>query len=64
MNEFKNLNSNKNTDEIINKIQNSLNRLQSAINNKQIADNLNKKNETNTKNIADQHDTAFFIFFL
>ena len=51
MNEFENLNSNKNTDEIINKIQNSLNRLQSAINNKQIADNLNKKNETNTKNI-------------
>jgi hypothetical protein len=52
MNQFKNLNySNKNSDDIIYKIQNSLDRLQTAINNKQIFDNIDDKtNIQNTKN--------------
>ena len=39
--------SNKNTDEIINKIQTSLERLQTAINNRQIIDNITNKNSKN-----------------
>ena len=43
--------SNKNTDEIINKIQTSLERLQTAINNRQIIDNIaNKNNKNNNQN--------------
>ena len=50
--EFSNQNnSSKNTDEIINKIQNSLDRLQSAINNKQILGNINSKNNIPNQNI-------------
>ena len=49
INQNTNLNySNKNTDDIIYKIQNSLDRLQTAINNKQILDDINDK--TNIKN--------------
>ena len=52
INQFSNQNtSSKNTDEIINKIQNSLDRLQSAINNKQIFDNNNSKNNIPNQNI-------------
>ena len=40
--------SNKNTDEIINKIQTSLERLQTAINNRQIIDNITNKNNKNS----------------
>ena len=40
--------SNKNTDEIINKIQTSLERLQTAINNRQIIDNITNKNSKNS----------------
>ena len=42
--------SNKNTDEIINKIQTSLERLQTAINNRQIIDNIANKNNNQNKN--------------
>ena len=48
MNQIENYNSsNKNTDEIINKIQNSLERLQTAINNRQIIDNINNNQNKN-----------------
>ena len=53
MNQIDNLNSsNKNTDEIINKIQNSLERLQIAINNRQIINNINNKNNNQNKNLT------------
>ena len=50
--------SNRNTDDIVNKIQNSLERLQTAINNRQIFDNINnsKKNIPN-KNITSSKRT-------
>ena len=51
INQYPNQNtSSKNTDEIINKIQNSLDRLQSAINNKQIFDNNNNKSTNPNQN--------------
>ena len=53
MNQIDNLNSsNKNTDEMINKIQNSLERLQIAINNRQIINNINNKNNNQDKNLT------------
>ena len=43
--------SNKNTDEIINKIQTSLERLQTTINNRQIIDNITNTNNNQNKNV-------------